>query len=340
MFFRRVCGVDLGTDTIKICDKNEKLYLCEKNMVAIRDKSHVISIGNDAFEIYEKAPANVEIKIPMTNGAIADVKNLDIILSKLLRKYSSVMSNYPDVIMTAPNEISQVEKRAYYHALTGGVRAKRIGIIEKGIADAIGIGISMDSPEGTMIVNIGAATTEISVISEGKIIIGRMFQTGGYKMDESIITLIRRRYDLNIGQKTAAILKERMAYMEQGAKAALKVYGIHTVSGLPKWEEIPALDVSVSIIETVDEIVGYIRSVLERTPPQLYENISGTGIFFTGGVSQIPNLTDYVSKELGIAVHNVDNPAYSTIRGLIQVTKSKELQKLTYSLREYTGNTI
>lgn len=340
MLFRRVCGIDLGNDTIKISDKNEKLFLCEHNMLAIRNKIHVIAVGDRAFEIFEKAPSNVYAGSPMSNGSIADGGNLEIVLTGLLKRFSTFYCNHPDILVTAPSEISEVEKRAFYKIFSAGIKAKRVALIQKGIADAIGIGMPMDMAEGNMIVNLGASTTEISVISEGKIILGRVLRMGGKKMDEDIAALVHRQFHLNIGSKTAEQLKNHLAYVQQIPDQEMRVFGIHTVSGIPKEAVIPALTVSVAIIETLEAIVDAIRLALERTPPQLLENIRKNGIYLTGGVSLLPNLADYIRKELGLPVYNVAEPAFCTVRGLVQIMNDSELRKLTFSLKEFAGNTI
>lgn len=340
MLFRRICGIDLGTDTIKISDKNEKLLVCEKNMIAIRNRVHVIAIGNGAFDIYEKAPACVEAGSPMAGGVIADAGNLELLLTGLLRQFSTLFCKHPDLLFTAPTEISEVERRAFYQICSGKIKAKRVALIDKGVADAVGIGMPMDAAQGNMIVNLGASGTEISVISEGKVIVGRKLGIGGAKMDEDIATMVYRQFHLHIGSKTAELLKNQLASVQNIPDREMQVFGIHTVSGLPRDAVIPSLSVSVAIIEALEDIVEGIRTTLERTPPQLLADIRKNGIYLTGGVSQLPYLAEYFGKELDIPVYNVVEPAFSTVRGLVQIMNDKELQKLTYSLRDFAGNTI
>ena len=264
MLFRRICGIDLGTDTIKICDKNEKLYVCERNMIAIRNQVNVIAIGQKAYEIYEKAPANVEAGSPMQHGSIADVKNLEIVLTRLLKRFSTFLSKHPDVVMTVPVDITELEKMAYYQLLTGNIKAKRVALIENGMADAIGIGMPVLHPMGNMVVNIGASTTDISVVSDGKIIIGRRLETGGNQLDEEIRSMVRRRYDLNIGSKTSEFLKNNLAYVMRGQSKKLRIFGIHAVTGLPVAEVISSEDVHECIGDTIRTIAGAVRATLER----------------------------------------------------------------------------
>ena len=319
MLFRRICGIDLGTDTIKICDKNEKLYVCERNMIAIRNQVNVIAIGQKAYEIYEKAPANVEAGSPMQHGSIADVKNLEIVLTRLLKRFSTFLSKHPDVVMTVPVDITELEKMAYYQLLTGNIKAKRVALIENGMADAIGIGMPVLHPMGNMVVNIGASTTDISVVSDGKIIIGRRLETGGNQLDEEIRSMVRRRYDLNIGSKTSEFLKNNLAYVMRGQSKKLRIFGIHAVTGLPVAEVISSEDVHECIGDTIRTIAGAVRATLERTPPQLMADIQKNGVYLSGGVSQIPGLAEYIGRCLEIITYNVPDPVNSTMRGLVQI---------------------
>ena len=149
-----------------------------------------------------------------------------------------------------------------------------------------------------MIVNLGGDLTEISVISEGKTIIQRTLRTGGHTLDEDIMNMVKKQFQLNIGRKTAEALKNQLAYLLNGPALEMRVFGIHTVTGLPRQVAIPALAVSVSIVDTIDAITEVVKTTMERTPPQLLENIRKNGIYLTGGVSLLPNLSIYMQKEL------------------------------------------
>lgn len=339
MLFRKVYVIDLGNDTIKITDRKKKKVVCEKNMIAIRNKSNVIAVGEKAFAIYEKAPACVEAGSPMRNGAIADGGNQGIILSQLLRRFSHIASRRPDILVAAPMDLSEIEMRAFYKILSG-LKVHRIALVEKGIADAVGIGMPILSQAGHMVVNIGSATTEISVISGGKIILGRQIGVGGSAMDEAVITAVHRRYNLNIGKKTAEMLRKEMAYFIAGQHQLCKVFGIHTVSGLPRYAVVSSEDVSEAILDTVNSIGEAILLILQRTPPQLLENIQKNGVFLAGGVSLTPNIAYYLQDIVSVPVYNIPDPLFNTMNGMVAVMGDRELRKLTFSLRDYVGNLI
>lgn len=329
MLFHNVCGVDLGTDTIKIRDKHGKKFMDSKNMIAIRDKTQVIAIGDAAYEMYEKNPVNVEVSCPMVNGVIASATNMELVLSYTLKQFTSLAQASSDICMAAPSNLTPVEQRAFFNVLSGGIGASKIRLVDKGIADAVSIGLPVLSPLGHMIVNIGADTTEISVISGGNVILGQTLKVGGKKLDEDIATMIRRKFNINIGQRTAERLKNNLAFMINGPRLEQKVFGIHTLSGLPKSDMIPSLAVSVAIIDTIDFIVQNMKSVYGRVPPQIMKDIAGEGIFLTGGVSMLLNLPIYIQKEIGLPIYHIQDPKNSTVRGLVEILNNKELKAVT-----------
>lgn len=334
MLFQKICGVDLGTDTIKIKDKNGKKFLYDKNVVALRNDRDVLAVGSGAYEIYEKNPQNVQVVWPMVNGVIANLTEMEIVLSHLLKGFSGMFSPDASLCIAVPSDITQVEKRAFFHVMSGKIGAGRIRLIDKGIADAVSAGLPVLSSRGHMVVNIGADTTEISVISAGKVILCQTLKIGGRRLDEDISTMVRRKFNLSIGRKTAEALKNNLAFMINGPKLEQQVFGIHTLSGLPKSDMIPSLAVSVAIIDTIDAIVESIKSVFNRVPPQLMKDITREGIYLSGGVSMIQNLPEYIRKEIGIPLHHIQDPKNSTVRGLVEILNNKDLKQSTYSLND------
>lgn len=302
-----------------------------KNMIAIRNEKQIIAIGDEAFEMYEKNPVNVEVSCPMINGVIASATNMELVLSHILKRFTSFTQTTSDICMASPTNVTPVEQRAFFNVLSGTINASRIRLVDKGIADAVSIGLPVLAPQGHMIVNIGADTTEISVIANGNVILGQTLKLGGRKLDEDIATMVRRKFNINIGMKTAERLKNNLAFMINGPRLEQKVFGIHTLSGLPKSDMIPSLAVSVAIIDTIDQIIQNIKSIYGRTPPQIMQDIAEEGIFLTGGVSMILNLPIYIQKEIGLPIYHIQDPKNSTVRGLVDILNNKELKILTHS---------
>lgn len=337
MLFRQVCGLDLGTDTIKIRDKSDRDFLYSKNVIAMRQNGTPLAIGDAAFEIYEKNPENIQVIWPMVNGVIANLTEMELLLSHLLREFQGFLRPAAALCIAVPTDITQVEKRAFFHVMSAKINTGSIRLIDKGLADAVSAGLPVLSNRGHMVVNIGADTTEISVISAGKVILGQTLKVGGRRLDEDISTMVRRKFNLNIGQKTAESLKNNLAFMINGPRLEQKVFGIHTLSGLPKSDMIPSLAVSVAIIDTIDYIVENIKTMFNRVPPQLMKDIMREGIYLSGGVSMILNLPEYIRREIGIPLHHMQDPKNSTIRGLIEVLNNKDLKQCTYSLHDLAG---
>lgn len=333
MIFQKICGVDLGTDTIKIRDKSGKHFLYDKNIIALRDGTQVIGVGEAAYAMYEKTPQNVKVVWPMINGVIANATEMELVLYHILKRFHG-FGGGSSIYIAVPSDITQVERRAFFHVMSSKINAGKVHLVDKGIADCVGAGLPVLSARGHMIVNIGADTTEIAVISAGKVILSQTVKVGGRKLDEDIMTMVRRKFNLSIGRKTAESLKNNLAFMINGPKLEQKVFGIHTLSGLPKSDLIPSLAVSVSIIDTIDYIVENIKAVYNRIPPQLLKDVTQEGMYLTGGVSMILNLPEYIRREIGIPLHHVQDPANSTVRGLVEILNSHDLKQSAYSLQD------
>ncbi len=331
MLFTSYYGVDLGTDTIKLRDKTGKRFMYSRNMIAVQNGRKVLAIGDPAYEMYEKNPQNVEVSCPMVNGVIASSTNMERVLSYTLKNFTSFTMKTNGLCLAVPTNVTPVEQRAFFNVLNTSRQTGNVRLIDKGIADAVSIGLPVMSPGSHMIVNIGADTTEISVISNGSVILGQTMRIGGRQLDADIVTMIRRKFNISIGMKTAEQLKNNLAFMINGPRLEQKVFGIHTLSGLPKSDVIPSLAVSVAIIDTIDRIVEGIRNVYDRTPPQAMKDIAAEGIFLTGGVSMILNLPIYIQKEIGLPIYHLQDPRNSTIRGILEIINNKELRELTHA---------
>ncbi len=331
MLFSSLYGVDLGTDTIKLRDKSGQKFMYSRNMIAVREGKQVLAIGDPAYEMYEKSPMNVKVSCPMANGVIASSTNMELVLSYTLKKFTSFARKTNGLCLAVPTNVTPVEQRAFFNVLSTSKQTGNVRLVDKTIADAVSIGLPVLEDKGHMIVNIGADTTEIGVISGGKVILSQTLPLGGRTLDTDIEAMIRRKFNISIGMKTAERLKNNLAFMINGPRLEQKVFGIHTLSGLPKSDAIPSLAVSVAIIDTIDRIVEAVKGVYDRTPPQLMKDIAAEGIFLTGGVSMILNLPIYMQKEIGLPIYHIQDPRNSTIRGILEIINNKSLKGLTRS---------
>ena len=204
-----IYGVDMGTSNFKIYNIGTERIINEKNVIAIKDKKQVFEFGDYAFEMYEKAPENINVSFPIKNGVIADLENMDTLFTCFYKKVNDgKLVAGSDFCISVPTDITEVEKRAFYEVIMHSkIKPKNIVVVEKPIADAVGVGIDIDSPKGNMIVNFGADTTEISVVSLGGIVLSKLIKTGGNKFDESICNSVRKKHNLIIGMRTAERVK-------------------------------------------------------------------------------------------------------------------------------------
>ncbi|MDO4633303.1 MAG: rod shape-determining protein [Eubacteriales bacterium] len=341
MSFNHALAIDFGTDTIKISDRKNRVMICEKNMIAIRDDGKVMAVGDAAYDMYEKTPANIKAGCPMAHGVIAEGKNAERVLTYLLKKNRRFLSGHPAMFIAVPRDISQVEKRAYYNVLCNIVQERKIYLVDKGLADTIGVGVSMESPRASMLVNIGAGTTEICVVAGGRVLISKTLPVGGRAIDEEIIKMVRRMFQVNISEKTAVRLKNRLAYVEHGPEDQLEVFGISTLSGLPVTTVVPSEAVSDALIGIVDQIAAEMKGILDRLPPQFYHDILTAGLCLAGGSSLIVNLSDYMRKKLSVPISIVREPGLTTLRGVQAIMSHPALgEAFTFSLKDLNGKVV
>lgn len=310
-------GIDLGTSNIKIFSKSKGQILNEKNVVAIENKKNVFAIGDEAFEMAEKVPANIKVIFPVHFGVISDIQNMTKILIHLLGKITKDNLKKSEFFVSVPTDITEVERRAISDLLEAStLKPKRVVVIDKPIADAVGVGVEVSSARGAMVVNIGADTTEISILSLGGIVLSKLIKVGGNDLDESIVSTIKRERNLHIGNKTAENVKIKIGNAVLQSEVTALVCGRDMLSGLPVEKEISSDLIYEAMSEKLHLIVDNIKVILERTPPELGADIIKNGIYITGGSSKLGYLDEFIAKETGLKVNTCDNPDESVVRGL------------------------
>lgn len=330
-------GVDLGTSNIKMYSLATDTVLNEKNVIAIKNRDEIIKFGDFAFEMYEKAPSNIDVTFPVKFGVIADIQNMETLFACFYKKINSNKAvSGAEFCIAVPTDITEVEKRAFYDVIMDAkVKAKKIVVVDKPIADAVGVGIDVESPNGHLLVNIGADTTEITVISMGGIVISKLIKIGGMKLDEAIAGSIRKKYNLIIGNRSAELVKKELAdAMNEEPDKVTVTYGRNIVTGLPNAREINGDLVHEAINELLHQIIENIKVILERTPPELAADIISRGIYLTGGSANVKNLCKLITKETGLKVNIAEEASESVIRGISKIVSSPELMKLAYVPRE------
>ena len=327
---RKAMGIDLGTSTIKIYIKGEGIVLDERNIIAVANKKNVIAVGNDAFDMYEKAPDNISVTYPVKNGVIADIANMQSLLNHLLRRVGkgSRLSGMSFVIAVP-----------YDLVANSNAKAKSIYVVEKSVADALGAGLDVTNARGVMTVNIGADTTEISIISLGGIVLSKLIPVGGNKLDESIRQYVKKKYNLIIGDKTAEVIKKELANAVPDDENTMRAFGRNVVRGLPSQMDISSTMVYESIKEYLYSIIDSIRIILERTPPEISSDIIDSGIYITGGSANIKNLAALIHKETDLTVNICKDASNSVVLGLGRILEEAELSSLARDIKQ-SGSSI
>lgn len=226
-------GIDLGTNNLKIYSRlNEKIFI-EKNIIAIKNKDTLFAYGDSAYDMFEKAPENIKITFPLINGVIADINNMRILLANFIQIITKGVIKPAEYYISIPTDITEVEKRAFYDLIKdSNIKAKKIYLMDKAIANGIGLDIDVKNSQGVLIVDVGYNTTEISILSLGGIVLSKLIKTGGQKFDESISSVIRKQFNILIGNHTAENLKITLSSTESMNEMET-VYGRDLVTGLP-----------------------------------------------------------------------------------------------------------
>lgn len=329
-----VYGIDLGTNNLKVFCKASGTIMNEKNTVAIVNKNQLYAYGDAAYAMYEKAPDTIQISFPVVGGVIAEYNFLQTMIFEFLEKNSKGKVRGADFIVAVPTDITEVEKKAFFDMFyKSKVKPRLVQVCDKPIADAVGLGLDVNEPTGVMLVDIGADTTEISVISLGGLVLSSLLHFGGNQLDESIIAYVRKNNNLLIGKKTACALKESIGSALPGSEATMSIVGRDVVSGLPLETEINATQVYEAMQADLNDICNSIKMTLEHTPPELARDIIHSGIYITGGSSRIQKLDELFASITGIKVNTCEDPEECVARGLIQIVSDNKFRQLAYTLK-------
>ena len=328
-------GIDLGSNNLKVYCKEGDRILQMKNMVAVENKKKMIAYGDEAYAMYEKAPASIEVSYPMSYGNIGSINNLEEFLKAILEKTTKGALKGADYFLALPTE---VQDRVFTTLIQdAGLKARSINMIDMPVAAGLGLGINVKEAQGVLVVDIGADTTEVSILSLGGIVISRLIKVGGNQIDEAIVSAIRREHNYYIGSKTAEQVKKQLAYAvvpENAEEEKMKICGRNMVLGLPAILEIDAKFVSESIKDVLKQIMDTVKVILERTPPELGVDMIQNGIYLTGGGSQLKNLDLMIHKATGIQVVKDEDPEQCVARGLARVINEREFRSLTFRTKE------
>jgi len=326
-------AIDLGTANTLVYVKGKGIVLNEPSVVAMVSEKGVgvpYAFGNEAKLMLGRTPAKIEAMRPLKDGVIADFKSAEKMIQHFIYRVHSRRSfTGPLIIICVPSGSTPVERRAIQDAAERA-GAREVYLIEEPMAAAIGAGLPVTEPTGSMIVDIGGGTTEVAILSLGGIVYARSARVGGDKMDEAIISYIRRNHNLLIGESTAERIKKEIGAAcppAQGYGQEMEIKGRDLINGVPKEIILNEYQIAESLIEPVSQIIEAVRVALECTPPELSADIVDKGIALSGGGAMLRNLDYVLSQATGLPVFVAESPLNCVALGSGKVLENKEIFK-------------
>ncbi|UCB53426.1 MAG: rod shape-determining protein [Candidatus Zixiibacteriota bacterium] len=310
-------GIDLGTANTLVFVRGQGIVLNEPSVVAIEVSSkRVLAVGGEAKEMVGRTPGEIEAIRPLKDGVIADFEITEKLLSNFIRRV--VRHRYlmkPRIVISVPSGITEVEKRAVRDSAENA-GAREVFLIQEPMAAAIGVGLPVHLPSGSMVIDIGGGTSEIAVIALDGIVNNISIRIGGDEMDEGLMLYLKKNYNLLIGERTAEEIKIAIgsAYPPE-EEESLEIKGRDLVAGIPKTMKISSVQVREALSEPVDAIIEAVRQALEETPPELSADILDKGIVVTGGGALIKGLDKRLREETNLPINIAEDPLTCVVRG-------------------------
>lgn len=316
--FANDIGIDLGTANTLVYVKGKGIVINEPSLVAVNQKTgQIVALGKHAKSMLGRTPAHIEAVQPLIDGVISDYETTEEMLSYLIKKAQGGKHKFfgPRVIVGVPSGITNVEVRAVHDAAKAA-GARKVYIVEEPMAAAVGIGLPVTEPTGSMVIDIGGGTTDIGVLAMGGLVNTKNVKIAGDKLNEDIKNYIRSEFKILIGDKTAEEIKMAVASVDDTEEEyTTTVRGRDLVSGLPREIIITDSDVKEAIYSSVERIVESAKEVLETTPPEIVADVYKRGVYLCGGGALIKGLDKMIEKQLGIKVFVDKDPLTAVVRG-------------------------
>ena len=315
--FGRNLAIDIGTANTVIYQSNGGIVLNEPSIVCINtDTGEILSVGHEARKMVGRTPAHIVSIKPLKDGVVADFETAQKMLRMFMAKVGvKKLFTKPIVVVAVPPVVTSVEHRAIKDAAYAA-GAKKVYIMEEPMAAAIGAGLPIQEPIGSMIVDIGGGTTDVAVISLGGIVTSRSVRVGGDAFDASIVNYIKSAYNLMIGERTAEEVKMAIGSAAKlSGESDARIRGRDLVSGLPKDLMVSPEEIRGAIEDQLLKVISAIKATLDETPPDLVADLSRTGIVLAGGGALLKGLCERLTKETGMPVRVAEDPLYSVVNG-------------------------
>lgn len=319
MFQSTEIGIDLGTANILVYSKNKGIILNEPSVVAVDTTTKaVLAIGADAKNMIGKTPGKIVAVRPMKDGVIADYDMTTDLLKHIMKKAAKSIGmsfRKPNVVVCTPSGSTAVERRAISDAVKN-CGAKNVHLIEEPVAAAIGADLPVDEPVANVVVDIGGGTTEVAIISFGGVVSCHSIRIGGDQLDEDIVSFVRKKYNLLIGERTAEQVKMEIYHaLIEHIPEAMEIRGRDLVTGLPKTIMLQSNEIQDAMRESLLHILEAIRATLEDCPPELSGDIVDRGVILTGGGALLNGIKEWLTEEIVVPVHVAQNPLESVAIG-------------------------
>lgn len=314
--FSRELGIDLGTFNTQVAEGNQILAQEPTVVAIVINEMKLVEYGTTALGMLGRVPESIEVVRPLRNGVIAEYELTEKFLGILIKKVTGPTLFFrPRILISVPYGITSVERRAVQEAGLGA-GGREVNWIPQPLAAAIGIDLPINTPTGNMIICLGGGTTQAAVISMTGIVSAETSPVAGLKLDEAIITYVRKKYGLVIAQPTAELLKTRIgAAIPAEEEMTMEIQGQDQITGLPKPASLSTNEIVEAMQPPLQEIVATARRVLEKTPPELISDIIDRGVPICGGTALMKGLDKYLTVALGIPAYVVENPVTCTVEG-------------------------
>lgn len=314
--FAKDIGIDLGTANTLICMKGKGIVLNEPTVVAYNERTdEILAVGHEAKQMIGRTSGNIRAMRPLRDGVIADYGITSEMLRKFIKKVRGNAMGKVRVIICIPWGVTEVERRAVDNAAKSA-GAREVYIMEEPMAAAIGAGLPVLEPTGSMIVDIGGGTSEVAVISMGGIVTSKSERVAGDALDAAITSFVKKKYNVLIGDRTAEEIKISIgSACPYEGEAPIQVHGRNLIDGLPAMISVEPVDIREALSDSLYQIVDAIHSTLEKTPPELAADIIDNGITLAGGGALLRGLDNLINRETGIPVHIAPDPLNCVVNG-------------------------
>lgn len=330
-------GIDLGTANTLVYVEGKGIMINEPSVVAVNNKTkEVLAVGNDARQMIGRTPANVIAVRPLRNGVITDFDTTAAMIRYFIEQVHNLSAKFlkiprPRVVMGVPSSVTEVERQAVVDAAKSA-GARNVYVVEEAIAAALGVGLPIEDPSGSMIVDVGGGTTDIAVLSLGGVVVDKTIQVAGDEMDQDIMNYVRHKYNLLVGERSAEDVKISIgsAYPQKDEKAVV-LQGRDLVSGLPKAIEITGVEVREALTGSLNQITDAIKDAIEETPPELLSDLATSGVMVAGGGGLLRGLDKFWKEKLKLPVYIADDPMTAVARGTAKMLERMDLLKKAQS---------